>query len=168
MGVQSRFKVRLGYCYFGNYNRSNDFPPASPHLNQNYLGVSIKRRLTLLRVRNRHLSPRRFRGVIRANVTFRSKSSFAVSATLTSTKSVTSGAGCPLSIHAFQDMRSSVVSPRSVPQSPSSSLATLLPVGCLVDSDGNCPDCQAGSISFWASQYTYSSLFGHRRQRILF
>ena len=99
-------------------------------------------------MRNRHLHPRRSPGVIRANVTFRSKSSSAVSATLTYTKSVMSGAGCPLSIHAFPDMRSSVVSPRSAPQSPSSSQATLLPVGCLVDSDGNCPDCQAGLEQF--------------------
>ena len=86
--------------------------------------------------------------MIRANTTFRSKSFSAVSATLTSTKSVTSGAGCPLSIHAFPDTRSSGVSPRSAPQSPSSSPATLLPVGCLVDSDSNCPECQAGLEQF--------------------
>lgn len=88
--------------------------------------VSIKRRLTLLRVRNRRLRPLRSRGAIRANTTFRLKSFSVVSVTLTSTKSVTSGAGYPLSIHAFPDMRSSAVSPTSVPQSPSSSPATLL------------------------------------------
>ena len=43
---------------------------------------------------------------IRANTTFRSKSFSVVSATLTSTKSVTSGAGYQLSIRAFPDMRS--------------------------------------------------------------
>jgi hypothetical protein len=88
--------------------------------------VSIKRRLTLLRMRNHHLHPRRSLGVSRANVTFRSKSFSAVSAILTSTKSVTSGARCPLSIHAFQDTRLSVVSPRSAPQSPSLSPGMLL------------------------------------------
>ena len=110
--------------------------------------VSIKRRLTLLPVLNRLLPPPRSRGAIRANTTFRSKSFSAVSATLTSTKSVTSGARCPLSIHAFPDMRSLAVSPRSAPQSPSSSPATIAAVGCLVDSDGNCTECQAGLEQF--------------------
>ena len=71
------------------------------------------------------LAPTMIRGAIRANTTFRLKSFFAVSATLTSTKSVASGALCPLSIHAFLDMRSSAVSPRSALQSPNSSQATL-------------------------------------------
>ena len=88
--------------------------------------VGIKRRLTLLRVRNRSLQPPASGDVIRARMTFRSKYFFAVFATLISIKSVTSGVACPLSIHAFPDMRSSVVSPRSAPQSPSSNPATLL------------------------------------------
>src|SRR5215208_3025593 len=88
--------------------------------------VSIKRRLTLLRVQNRRLPPPLSHDAIRANTTFRSKSFSAVSATLTSTPFVTSGARCPLSIHAFLVMRSLAVSPRSVLQSPNSSPAILL------------------------------------------
>ena len=88
--------------------------------------VNIKRRLTLLRVRNRLLHPLRSRGVIRANVMFRLKSFSAVSATLTCTKSVTSGARCLLFIHVFQDMRSSAVSQRSVQQRPSTNQAISL------------------------------------------
>src|ERR671910_2755183 len=87
--------------------------------------VSIKRRPILLPAQVHCLPPPRSRGATRANTTFRSKSFFAVSAILTSTKSVTSGVGYPLSIHAFPDMRSSVVSPKSAPKSRVSSPATL-------------------------------------------
>ena len=110
--------------------------------------VSITRRPMLLLVQNRHLPPPRSRVAIQTNTTFRLKSFFAVSATLTSTKSVANGARCPLSIHAFLDMRSSAVLPRSALQSPNSSQATLLPVGCMVDSDGNCHECQDGLEQF--------------------
>ena len=110
--------------------------------------VSIKRRPTLLPVRVHHLPLLRFHGVIQASTTFRSKSFSAVSATLTSTPFVASGARCPLSIHAFLVMRSLAVSPRSVLQSPNSSPAILLPVGCMVDSDGDCEECQAGLEQF--------------------
>jgi hypothetical protein len=72
------------------------------------------------------LVPSRSRDAIRANTTFILKSYSVAYATLISTKSVTSGAACPLSIHAFPDMRLLAVSPRSAPQSPSSSLATML------------------------------------------
>ena len=109
--------------------------------------ASIKRRPILLPVRNRLLPPPRSLGAIRANMTFRSKSFSVVSATLTSTPSVASGV-CPLYIRAFLDMRSSAVSLRSALQSPNSNPATLLPVGCLVDSDGNCTECQAGLEQF--------------------
>ena len=83
-------------------------------------------------------------------MTFRSKSFSAVSAILTFIKSVMSGAaeGCLLFIRAFPDTRSLAVSPRSALQSPGSSPETLLPVGCLVDSDGNCHECQAGLEQF--------------------
>ena len=104
--------------------------------------VSIKRRLTLLIVRNRLCLPQS-RDAIQATTISRSKSFSAVFVTLTFTKSITSGARCPLFIHAFLDMRSLAVSPRSALQSPSSSAATLLH-RLMVDSDGNCPECQAG------------------------
>ena len=110
--------------------------------------VSIKQRLTLLRMLNRLLFLSRSRDAIRANTTFRLKSFSVAYATLISTKSVTNGARRPLSIHAFPDMRSLAVSPRSAPQSPSSSPATMLAVGCLVDSDGNCTECRAGLEQF--------------------
>jgi hypothetical protein len=93
-------------------------------LNPNHV-VSIKRRPTLLPARVRRLPPPPSPGAIRANMTFRSKSFSAVSATLTSTPFVTSGVRYQLSIHAFPDMRSSAVSPKSGPQSPSSCPATL-------------------------------------------
>ena len=88
--------------------------------------VSIKRRHTLLPARVRRLPPPRSPVAIRENTIFRSKSFSAVSAILTSTKSVMSGARCQLSIHAFPDTRSSAVSPKSAPQSPSSRPETLL------------------------------------------
>jgi hypothetical protein len=68
--------------------------------------VSIKRRPTLHQARNLRLPPPQSLVAIRENTMFRSKSFSAVSATLTSTKSATSGAKCQLSIHAFLDMRS--------------------------------------------------------------
>src|SRR5215469_13460785 len=110
--------------------------------------VNIKRRLTLLRVRNRLLHPLRSRGVIRANVMFRLKSFSAVSATLTCTKSVTSGARCLLFIHVFQDMRSSAASQRSAPQSPSSSPATLLQLAVWLTPTATAPSARPVSSSF--------------------
>ncbi len=79
---------------------------------------------------------------------FRSKSFSAVYVILTFILSVANGARRPLSIHAFLDMRSLAASPRLVLQSPGSSQVTLLPVGCMVDSDGNCHECQDGLEQF--------------------
>ena len=114
-------------------------PSCQQHnLSPNHVG-STKQRLMLLRVRNLHLLQPRSRDAILANTTFRSKSFSAVSVILTFTRSVASGVRCPLSIHVFLDMRSSAVLPRWAPQSPSLSPATIAAVGCMVDSDGNCP-----------------------------
>ena len=127
----------------------------------NYV-VSIKPRLTLLMVQNHRSTLPLSRGAIRANTTFRLKSFSAVSATLTSTKSVANGVRCPLSTHAFLDMRSSAVSLRSALQSPNSSQATLLPVGCMVDSDGDCLECQDGLEQFCPHvTLTYNSPDAH-------
>ena len=112
--------------------------------------VSIKRRLTLLPVRNRRLPPLQSLGVIRANMTFRSKSFSAVSAILTSIKSVMSGAsgGVPTVYpcvpgHEIVGRVTKVGS--AVTRFKPGDIAA---VGCLVDSDGNCHECQAGLEQF--------------------
>ena len=55
-------------------------------------------------------------------------------------------------------MRSSVVSPRSASAVTKFKTDDLAAVGCLVDSDGDCPECQAGLEQFCPNQIlTYNS-----------
>jgi hypothetical protein len=95
------------------------------NLVHNHVG-SMNPELTLPQTQNLNLSPPRFQGAILATATFKSRSFSAVFVTLTCIKSVMSGVQCPLSIRAFLDMRSSAVSLRLAPQSPSSSPVTSL------------------------------------------
>ncbi len=87
---------------------------------------SMNQGLTLLLTQNLNLSQPRSQDAIPAMATFRSRSFSVVFVTLTYIKSAMSGVQCPLSIHAFLDMRSLAVSPRLVPQPPSSSPVTSL------------------------------------------
>ena len=120
--------------------------------------ASTKRRLTLLRARNLRWPPPQSPGAIQANTMCRSRFFSAGSATPISTRSETSGASMPTVYpcvpgHEIVGRVTKVGS--AVTKFKPGDLAA---VGCLVDSDGTCPECQDGLEQFCPNMtLTYNS-----------